>query len=247
MECVGDSDSDEDLCGWRCLASTEPRCYTNDLEPEELDKIWSLLQEQLERKLIRKSYSEWEFPAGVVFKKNGKVQLCTDYRLLNAKLRKQSKLQPPSPEMAEAARRSLQGAEYFSYFDLAFWYKQVPISEEDVEKTAFMTPFGLYEHLRIPFGLAYAQLTLRSFVDGLFGHLQFKIAIVICDDLLLYSNSQEEHFQDVELVLESVKKENLTIRPNSMHVCCTFARYFQSLEERMSRKIACKEKRASKK
>lgn len=225
-------DDDGEMTSMRVLVPPDHKCFTPDT-PEVLEKLRAHLQELQEHNLIRKSKSEWEFPAAVILKKNGKIQMCVDYRVLNENTHGKGQHQVYTSAMAEDAKRSLQGAEYFSYFDLAYWYKQVDISEGDAQKTAFMTPFGLFEHLRIPFGLTNAQATLQSVVQHLFGDLMFKNSLVLFDDFLMYSGDYKQHLKDVKDIQDRVTKGNRNIHLENMRVCQTLGKWFEEHEREM--------------
>lgn len=113
---------------------------------EEERKIISQMEEN---GIIRKSRSPWASPLCLVVKKNGKVRPCVDYRKLNA---------VTNPDAFPLTRvqdclDAVAGAKYFSTFDLTSGYHQVPMEESSIPKTAFVTKYGLYEFLSMPFGL----------------------------------------------------------------------------------------------
>ena len=82
-------------------------------------------------------------------KKTGELRVCVDFRRLNAKTIRNSYPLPRITETLEA----LKGAQYFCTLDLQSGYLQVKMKEEDQEKTAMTTPFGLFEFNRMAFGL----------------------------------------------------------------------------------------------
>lgn len=102
----------------------------------------------LETQLIRESSSPYMSPIVLVKKKDGSLRMC-DYRQLNQKTRKDAFPFPCTEESLDA----LTGPHWFSTLDLASGYNQVPDAETDRPKTAFCTPFGLFEWNRMPFGL----------------------------------------------------------------------------------------------
>lgn len=101
--------------------------------------------------------------------------MCVDYRQLKRKTRKDAFPLPRIEESLDA----LTGARWFSTLDLASGYNQVPVTEADRPKTAFCTPFGLFEWNRMPFGLCNAPSTFQRLMQRLFGDQQ-------CQSLLLY-------------------------------------------------------------
>ena len=99
--------------------------------------------------IIRRSKSSWSSPLHMVEKSNGSWRPCGNYRQLNL-VTKRDMYPPPHMEDLSA---QLAGKKVFSKLDLRKGYYQVPVAPQDVPKTAVITPFGLYEFLRMPFGL----------------------------------------------------------------------------------------------
>src|SRR6266536_2073401 len=124
---------------------------------DQKDRIWikQELKDLLEKGIIRESTSPYSAPIVVVDKKMGDRHMCIDYRDLNAKTKKNSY---PIPRQTEIFA-SFQGAQWFTSLDLASGYWQVGMDKKDKEKTAFITPWGLFEWNVMPFGLCNASAT----------------------------------------------------------------------------------------
>jgi Reverse transcriptase (RNA-dependent DNA polymerase) len=105
--------------------------------------------------IICRSSSQWSSPLHMVRKKDGGWRPCSDYRRLNIITKEDKYL---LPNMGDLSSR-LDGCRIFSKLDLQKGYLQVPVTAKDIPKTAIITPFGLFEFLRMPFGLRNACMT----------------------------------------------------------------------------------------
>ncbi|KAF9758242.1 Transposon Tf2-6 polyprotein, partial [Nosema granulosis] len=188
------------------LKDTIPVCkrpYTISLP--RIQQTKDEIQKLLELNIIRESNSSYASPAFPIPKKNGKTRLVVDYKDLNAKT---IKLGYPFPNM-QYSLIDLKGAKYFSQVDLNMGYYQIPMAEESIHKTAFVTPFGHYEFLRMPFGLSNAP---RIFQQVMTSKLQkFPFAKVFVDDILIFSKSYEEHKRHVIEVISHLHKEGISV------------------------------------
>jgi hypothetical protein len=111
----------------------------------------------------------------------------------------------------------LHGCKFFSVVDLVKGYHQVPMHPADVQKTAIITPFGLFEYLFMPFGLMNAAQTFQRLMDRLFRHLPFVFTYL--DDHLIASRTMEEHMDHLSQFFQVLQENGLTINPSK----CTFA------------------------
>ncbi len=136
------------------------------------------------------------------------ARMCVDYRQLNVKTRKDAF---PLPRIEESLD-TLTGARWFSTMDLASGYNQVPVTEGDNPKTAFCTPFGLFEWNRMPFGLCNAPSTFQRLMEHLFGDQQCLSLLLYLDDIIVFSSSIEQHLERLEVVLGRLGRERLKAR-----------------------------------
>lgn len=170
--------------------------------PKETDEIDRQVTALREKGFIQPSSSPWG--ASILFapKKNGKLRMCFDYRVLTLKNRY------TLPRIDELLDR-LRGATVFSRIDLASGYHQVRISETDVPKTAFHTPFGAFEFKVMSFGLTNAPATFQRVMNEVFKPYLGKSVLIYLDDILVYSKNKEEHKEHLRIVLGLLQKHRL--------------------------------------
>lgn len=175
------------------------------MSPLELDAMKEELERLLKNGSIEPSVSPFGAPVIFVKKKDGSLRMCMDYRALN-KITIKNRF--PIPLIDDLLDR-LHGAKIFSKIDLRWGYNQVRIHEDDIEKTAFRTRYGHYQFKVMPFGLTNAPATFQNLVqDILRPHLD-EFVIVYIDDILIYSQNEEEHTRHVRKVLELLRQHKM--------------------------------------
>ena len=114
----------------------------------------------------------------------------------------------------------LQGSCWFSTLDLASGYWQVAMAEEDREKTAFVTRYGLYEWNVMPFGLCNAPATFQRLMEKVLRGLQWKVLALYLDDVIVFAKTEREQIRRLELVLGRLRQAGLKLKPRK----CQFMR-----------------------
>ena len=161
----------------------------------------------------------------VVRKKDQSIRLCVDYRRLNTVTSKNAFLLPRINESLQA----LGNAKYFSTMDLTSGFYQVAMEENDIEKTAFTTPFGLWEYTRMPFGLCNSPATFQRLMYRCLGDQALQSLLIYLDDIIVFSTSFEEHLERLELVFARLQQHGLKIKPAKCSFFQTEVRYLGHL------------------
>lgn len=182
---------------------TEPVCKRPyKIGPEELKELKKQLDEQERLGLIRLSSSPWGRGVLFVKKKDGTDRLSVDYLSLNKKTIKNKYPLPNINELFE----QLKGAKVFSKLDLLMGYHQIHIREEEIDKTTFRTSFGSYEYTVMSFGLANAPPYFSRMMNFIFSPFKNEFVLVYLDDILVFSESEEEHAEHLRLVLGKLRE-----------------------------------------
>ncbi|CAF1367651.1 unnamed protein product [Didymodactylos carnosus] len=188
------------------------KCYPSN--PTSIEEMREIVNKLLEAGLVRKSKSPYAAPALLTRKKDNTWRLVVDYKKLNAVTIKDNH---PLPNMETTIQTLGGGYNYFTKLDLKSGFWQVPIAEKDRHKTAFTTPFGLYEWNVLPQGLRNAPPTFQRIMNQALLSCT-KFALVYLDDIMVYSKTYEEHLYHVQQVLHALKLHNLTLNPSKCEI-----------------------------
>eukprot|EP00833_Pecoramyces_ruminatium_P007356 jgi/Orpsp1_1/1181388/evm.model.c7180000077042.1 len=171
------------------------------------------LQKLIDKNLIEPSHSPWSSPVVLVQKKNGKWRLCIDFRKLNNVTVKDAYALPKIREIFDA----LKDAKIFSTIDLFSGYHQIPMWDEDMEKTSFTTKFGNYYFKVMPFGLTNAPATFQREMNRIFFKLINECVQIFIDDVIIYSGNFSNHLIDLSKVFEILRENKLKV---NIEKCC---------------------------
>ncbi len=175
------------------------------LTTEEEAEVRRQITELLAKGFIEPSSSPYGAPVLFVQKKDGTLRMCIDYRALN-KITVKDRY--PLPNIQDLIDQ-LHGKCVFSSLDLQSGYHQIRIADEDVPKTAFLTPMGQYQFKVLCFGLTNAPATFQRVMNSIFAPYIGKFVLVYLDDVLIMSATPEEHLQHLHIVLETLRKHKL--------------------------------------
>ena len=185
------------------------RCKARPQPPELRAEARKQVQELLDADVIERCNSR--YASGILFAKkklNGKFdgwRMCVDYRNLNLNTKGQ---RWPLPDMRTLIR-SLNGAKLFTALDIRGAYMHIPIRKEDQDLTAFITEDGLFRMKRLGFGFmnapSYFQHVFSQILEGIPG------VVVYLDDILIFTTTEEEHQEILELVFEKLHKNNVKL------------------------------------
>ena len=163
---------------------------------------------------IRPSQSLWCNAIALVQKKDSTLRFCIDFCHLNARTKKDSYLLPRGPETME----SLVGTRYFSTMDLKSGFWQVKMSEESCQYTAFTVgSMGVYEFLRMPYGLCNVPATFQCLKQNCLGQLNLQFTLIYLDNVIVYSRMQEDHLTHLQAVLDQFAHHRLKLKPSKCH------------------------------
>lgn len=174
------------------------------------------LDEMLKLDIVEPSSSPWSSPILLVKKKDGSYRFCVDFRKLNSVTVRDSY---PLPQVSDTLDK-LRDARYLSSLDVKSAYWQVPMAESSKQYTAFTVPNrGLFQFKRMPFGLHNAPATWQRLIDTVLGHDLEPHVFVYLDDVIIVSQTFEQHLTILEEVFRRLREANITVSNEKCQFC----------------------------
>ena len=164
----------------------------------------------LDNGVIEAAKSPWAAPVVLAPKKDGSWRFCVDYRGLNAVTKKDSYPLPRIDDTLDALGNG--DAQIYSTMDLASGYWQIPIEDEDKEKTAFTTRSGTYQFTVMPFGLTGAPGAFCRAIDNTLREFLWKCCLVFIDDIIVWSPDFETHKRDLAAIFSQLAQNGFKLK-----------------------------------
>ena len=185
------------------------------IPPPQLDEVREHLKLMLDAGVIQPSNNPWCNAVVLVRKKDGSLCFCIDFRKLNSLTVKDSH---PLPHICETLE-SLTGAAHYLTFDMNSGFWQVPMDKESKQYTAFtLGSMGLYECESMPFGLCNTPPTFQRFMQNCLGELNLTYCLIYLDDVIVFSDTPEEHLQRMRVVFDHLREHGLKLKPSKCEV-----------------------------
>lgn len=202
------------------LIEYDIKLHTNDviksspfqLAPPKLEEMNKQINDLLQKNIISESKSGYSSPAFLVPKPNQKWRLVVDYRRLNKLIDTEA---TPLPNI-DISFHWFNKARYFTVLDLNAAYHQIPLSTRSRKLTAFCTPTHLYEYSRLPFGLSTGAQVLTRLLNLVFADIKFKFVFNYMDDIVVYSETFEDHLRHLKEVFLRLRNARLTVNPDKI-------------------------------
>lgn len=155
----------------------------------EIEKLGEIIDDLLNRKIIRQSASEYASPIVLTRKKSGEIRMCVDYCVLNKVIARDNYPLPLIEDQLDV----LRGKKFYSALDLKDGFYHIVMSPESVKYTSFVTPLGQFEFVRMPFGLKIGPQLFQRFVNKvLHEFIKEGTVVVYMDD----TSTLESHFRE---------------------------------------------------
>ena len=182
------------------------------MSPVMRDNLEKEVQKQVDLGILEPIYSgSWASPCFLLTKSSGGFRLICDYRKLNEVTVPEYLAIPRIDDVLDAVGQIQPN--YITALDLMMAFHQIPISEKSKELTAFLTPFGKFAYKRLSMGLKNSARSCQMVVDLVLQGLQFKNCICYIDDIVVFSQTFDQHLKDLGEVLSRISAAGLKLKP----------------------------------
>src|SRR6266508_3224241 len=162
----------------------------------------------LKDEIIKKSKSPWASSVVLVSKKDGSIRFYVDYKKTNAITIVDAHSLPIINDTVD----KIGGKKYYTSIDLASEYWQVEVDKNSQDITAFVTPWGLYQFNVMPFELTNTPATFQRLMNYVLHDYLNDFVVVYLDDILVCSNTFDEHINHLRKVFIKLREANLVIK-----------------------------------
>ncbi|GKT18903.1 Retrovirus-related Pol polyprotein from transposon 17.6, partial [Aduncisulcus paluster] len=185
------------------------------------NEVRGWIDELLDSHFIVPSRSEFAAPIVLVRKPNGGLRLCCDYTLLN-RITPNDEYPIPRQDMLFSA---LEGKSIFAALDLKNGYFNIAVDKKSRHQTAFITPWGLFEWNRMPFGLKSAPAHFQRCLNAIFKGMMPQKCLIYLDDILVFGSNEEEFLNNLASVLSRLAEYNLFLNLEKCKIGVRRVRY----------------------
>ena len=180
------------------------------IPPPLLEEVCASLRDMLEAGVICLSQSPWCNTVVLVWKKDGTLLFCRDFRHLNMHMKKDSY---PLPQIQEALE-SIVGLAHFLSMDFKSGFWQIKMAPGSQQYMAFMVGnLGFYEFTCMPFGLCNAPAMFQHLMQNSLGELNLTYCVIYLDNIIVFGHTEEEHLEHLHVVFERFREFNLKLKP----------------------------------
>ena len=210
------------------IPGTKPiRQRRRPVPPHYVDAFKKSMKEMEVTGLIEVSKSPWSSPIHIVRKEDGAIRITQDFKKLNAVTIKDAY---PLPNI-EHIMRSLSKAKVFTKLDLTHGYWQIGLSKESREYTAFTSEAGFHQFKVLPMGLSNACATFQRLMDEVLRDLIGSICFVYLDDVIVFSEDENDHLKNVQCVVDRLKEANLKVKLSKCQLAVRRIEYLSHIIE----------------
>ena len=187
---------------------------TRSMNPTVQKQCKEMTDKQLQKEVIEHSTSRFTSPIVLVPKKGGKIRFALNFQQLNKCIRDDKY---PTPN-AETITACVQGTKIFSTLDLTDAYWSIELAKESRPYTAFQSPDGLFQYKRLPQGLKTASAVFCRHMDQILGSLKWTNILVYVDDLLIFTETMDQHFNVLDKLFTQLRRYKMTLSPTKCYL-----------------------------